>query len=134
MPEPPGTRIRCAKCGKRRPLRIEVEDFRIEQLEAGVVNRWLRTMTTFTRDEVDSSYVDSDVARFVVSLIVGYHADELDIGEVFTDADTALRRAAVYEALERTRGPGSEDMQWRVYDRKTKTMHIVEQWKVDEDE
>ena|SRR5436190_6366684 len=31
MPEPPGTRIRCAKCGKRRPLRIEVEDFRIEQ-------------------------------------------------------------------------------------------------------
>src|SRR5207249_6451034 len=45
------------------------------------VNRWLRTMTTFTRDEVDSSYVDSD-ARFVVSLIVGYHADELDIGEV----------------------------------------------------
>ena len=43
MPEPPGTRIRCAKRGKRRPLRIEVEDFRIEQLEAGVVNRWLRT-------------------------------------------------------------------------------------------
>jgi hypothetical protein len=24
--------IRCAKCGRRRPLRVEVEDFRIEQL------------------------------------------------------------------------------------------------------
>ncbi|NMP24410.1 hypothetical protein [Sulfobacillus harzensis] len=69
----------------------------------------------FTLDELGNTYVDPD-SRYVVSLVVGYGDD-----------DVISPEQAVAAALDLTRDEGSYSTHWYVYDRLTKTLHLIEQ-------
>ncbi len=69
----------------------------------------------FTLDELGNTYVDPD-SRYVVSLIVGYG-----------DHDANSPEQAVAAALDLTRDDDSFSTHWYVYDRLTKTLHLIEQ-------
>lgn len=69
----------------------------------------------FQLHELGNTYVDPD-SRYVVSLIVGYG-----------DNDVISPEHAVASALELTRDGESGDTHWYVYDRWTKTLHLIEQ-------
>lgn len=71
-------------------------------------------------EETASIYVQPD-ERYIVSLIVGYDAD---------DATDAMD--AAHSALELTRDGGQAGTRWFVYDRETKVMHTFEQVEFDD--
>lgn len=69
----------------------------------------------FTLKELGNTYVDAD-DRYVVSLIVGYSDEHVNSPE-----------QAAAAALDLTRDDGSADTHWYVYDRVTRTLHLIEQ-------
>jgi hypothetical protein len=71
-------------------------------------------------NEIGNTYVGAR-DRFVVSLVVGYEADE----NIQTPVD-ALRYA-----LELTRDEGSADTHWYVFDRQTGELHLIEQEQIE---
>ena len=70
----------------------------------------------FTLKEVDSTYI-TDNERFIVSLIVGYNADEF----------SPTAKAACARALSLVTSDDRDSTQWRVFDRKTGKLKMFEQ-------
>lgn len=67
-------------------------------------------------EEIGNTYV-GEKDRFVVSLVVGYSEDD----------GVETPEEALRSALDLTRDGGSWDTNWYVFDRKTGTMHLLEQ-------
>src|ERR1035437_2242716 len=74
-----------------------------------------RPKPLFSLEELGSTYVDKG-DRFIVSLIVSYDGK-----------DAKTPREAVAAALALTTDDNSDDTQWYCFDRKTKTLHMIEQ-------
>lgn len=71
--------------------------------------------------EIGTTYL-GDNDRFVVSLVIGWSADE----------HITSARQALSAAIDLTAAEGSSDTQWYVFDRQTKQMHVFEQHEADE--
>lgn len=66
--------------------------------------------------EIGNTYVGQK-DRFVVSLVVGYEEND----------ECRTPEEALAHAIDLTRDGGSWDTHWYVYDRQTKTLHLLEQ-------